>query len=306
MINELKKRGIEPMVTLHHFTDPVWLEDLGGWHGQEVVDRFRAYTDLVAKNLGATVRYWITINEPGSYLLMRYLGGGAWPEWPKIEMNPLKGHKYLKNVVKAHKAAAESLKKVNPEAMAGISHAIIDMQLGRSDPVSIVFRKILRYYPDTYLIKRLKSSYDFIGLNYYMRMKIKAGFKHPALWAPKWDGKDPRNDMGWGIYPDGIYNVTQHLKKYNLPIIITENGIPDNSDSQRGKFITDHLNALARSIADGADIRGYFYWSLLDNYEWSEGFWPRFGLVHVDRKTMKRTVRPSAKVYSDYIKNAEN
>ncbi len=306
MIKALRRRGIEPMVSLHHFTDPVWLEDHGGWHGKEVVGRFTEYARVVAEKLGPEVKYWISINEPGSYLIMRYLGGGAWPEWPIISMDMPKGFAYLRNLVKIHKQVQRVIKKSNPKAQVGMAHALIDYQLGRHDPISIITKKIVGYIPDGYLINRLKKDMDFIGVTYYMRMVIKSGFSNPANWGVKWNGIDPRNDMGWGIYPEGIYSVTQKVKKYDLPIYICENGIPDADDDQRSQYISDHLKALMRSRANGADVRGYFYWSLLDNYEWSEGFWPKFGLIAVDRKTLKRTIRPSAKRYSQLIKKCQD
>ncbi|MHB1864755.1 MAG: glycoside hydrolase family 1 protein [Candidatus Saccharimonadales bacterium] len=301
VIDELKKRGIKPFVTLHHFTNPTWLDDQGGWHGDKVVDLFGGYVQAVADYIGRDVEYWCTVNEPGSYLLMRYLGGGAWPEWPLMSFNLGDGYRYLKNVAASHKKAAREIKKVNSQAKLGIANGMLDYQLERADPLSWLAKKQVEYIPDVYLLNRIKNDIDYIGVNYYMRMVIKSGFSHPASWGKKWNGRDPQNDMGWGIYPEGLYNITQGLKKYNLPLIIAENGIPDASDNNRAKFINEHVNSMLRSINDGADIRGYFYWSLLDNYEWSEGYWPKFGLVSVDRKSMQRTLRPSAKAYTEII-----
>ena len=302
MVTELRKRGIEPMVTLHHFTNPTWLKDHGGWHGSEVADRFATYAEVVAKNIG-NVKYYMTINEPGSYLLMRYLGGGAWPEWPNLSFNLPQGYRYLKNVVKAHEKAAEKMKAFNPDIQIGLAHAMIDYQLGRRDPLSWLAKKQIEYIPNTYLLNRLVGHVDYIGVNYYLRMLIKSGFSHPAKWALRSaEGDKKLSDMGWGLYPKGLYTITQGLKKYNLPILITENGIADAEDRLRAKYIKDHINEMMRSRKDGADIRGYYYWSLLDNYEWSEGYLPKFGLIAVDRKTQKRTIKPSAKEYSKIIK----
>lgn len=303
MVRELRKRGITPLVTLHHFTNPVWLESRGGWHGSEVAGRFGKFAGVVAQKLGSEVTYWNSINEPGSYLLMRYLGGGAWPLWPGTTLNPLHAYAYMRNVVKAHKAARAAIKAVNPRAQVGLVHALVDYRLGRRDPLSRLFKAQLDYFPDTYLLNRLRAHTDYVGVNYYLRMPVKVGLTHPQLWAQKWDGHSPQNDMGWSIMPDGLYSVTQKLKRYGLPLIVTENGIPDARDTRRAAYIRDHVEALARSKADGADIRGYFYWSLLDNYEWSEGYWPKFGLIAVDRKTGARLMRPSAREYARIIKD---
>ncbi len=302
MISALIERGIEPLVTLHHFTDPKWLEDHGGWHGDEAVDAFKDYCAVVAKAFGSKVNRYVTFNEPGSYLLMRYLGGGAWPEWPKTVLNPAQGYRFLGNLVSSQRLVRNVIKEINPSAQVGLAHGLIDYQLGRHDPLSWLVKKQLDYWPDVYLINRLKRDIDFIGVNYYLRMIVKFNLTSPINWAKKWNGTDPRNDMGWGVYPEGLYNVTQKIKKYHLPLLITENGIPDMSDKLRGNFIKAHLDQVVRSIQDGADINGYFYWSLLDNYEWSEGYWPKFGLVEVDRKTQKRTLKPSAQEYMSIIR----
>ena len=136
-----------------------------------------------------------------------------------------------------------------------------------------------------------------------MRMLVKANFSHPANWAKRWETKNsPRSDMGWELYPRGIYSVTQKVKKYGLPILITENGIADAKDKLRSKYIEEHVAEMMHSKEDGADIQGYFYWSLLDNYEWSEGFWPKFGLIEVDRKTQQRSIRESAQTLGRIIK----
>ncbi|HVU59632.1 MAG TPA: family 1 glycosylhydrolase [Candidatus Saccharimonadales bacterium] len=302
MVRELKKRGITPMITLHHFTNPTWLAAHGGWHGREVVERFAQFSTVVAGYLGPDVTYWCSINEPGSYLLVRYLGGDIWPRWPGGAFRPLDGYRYLRNVVQAHRAARRAIKAANPAAQVGVAHGMVHFELARHDPVSWVMKKLLEYIPDTYLLNRLKHDLDYIGVQYYIRMQVAARLGHPAHWTSYWVGQEPRSHTGWGIYPEGLYHITQRLKRYGLPQIVTENGIADANDLQRAGFIREHIAALDRSRADGADIRGYFYWSLLDNYEWSEGFWPQFGLVAVDRKTQQRTVRPSAKVYAQIIR----
>ena len=302
VVSELRKRRMTPLVTLHHFSNPDWLENLGGWHGPNLIDYFGRFVETVAQSIGRDVNLWCTINEPGSYLFMRYLGGGIWPNWPHLSFNPLQGYAYMRNVTKAHRVARQAIKAVNPDAQLGLAHGFIDFQLARRDPFSWVGRQLLRYIPDGYLLRRLRGDVDYIGVNYYVRGLIKVGFGAPRSWLTVWDGQESRSDMGWGIYPDGLYHVTQQLKQYNVPLIITENGIPDANDAKRASFITDHVAAIDRSVADGANVRGYFYWSLLDNFEWSEGFWPRFGLVSVDRSSQARTVRPSARVYGELIR----
>ncbi|MFC1700992.1 family 1 glycosylhydrolase [Patescibacteria group bacterium] len=129
---------------------------------------------------------------------------------------------------------------------------------------------------------------DFIGLNYYFHSRKK---------------NKEVSDMGWEIYPKGIYHVLKDLKKYNKPIYITENGLADSKDEKREKYIKSHLKWIYRAIKEDVDVQGYFYWSLLDNFEWDKGFWPRFGLVEIDYKTLERRIRSSAYKYSEVCRN---
>jgi len=147
------------------------------------------------------------------------------------------------------------------------------------------------------VLNRIKGQQDFIGLNYYFSSCIHYGLNKNA--------NEVISDMGWEVRPEGIYFVLQDLKKYGKPIYITENGLADTKDEKRAKFILDTLTQVHRAIQDGVDVRGYLHWSLMDNFEWDSGFWPRFGLIEIDRKTLKRTPRPSAYVYRDIcLKNS--
>jgi beta-glucosidase len=141
-----------------------------------------------------------------------------------------------------------------------------------------------------------------LGINYYFHDRIKiTPFNFPFL---KIENENEKvSDLGWEIYPEGLYYVLKDLKKYNLPIYITENGLADKEDKQRAKFITEHLKQIHRAIGDGVDIRGYMHWSLIDNFEWVEGFGPRFGLVEMDYKTMGTKIRKSAREYAEVCKN---
>jgi beta-glucosidase len=144
-----------------------------------------------------------------------------------------------------------------------------------------------------YFLDGIRDATDFIGFNYYFHNRVDWGFNK--------NRNESVSDMGWEIYPEGIYHVLKKLKKYNLPIYITENGLADARDAQRTKFITDHLAWVRRAIDEDVDVRGYFHWSLLDNFEWDKGFWPRFGLIEIDYKSLERKIRPSAFAYKEII-----
>jgi beta-glucosidase len=137
---------------------------------------------------------------------------------------------------------------------------------------------------------------DFIGLNYYRHQRIKFPLK-------KIEDKIFISDINWEIYPKGIYFVLRDLKKYNLPIFVTENGLADAKDKYRKDFIKDHLFYVHKAMEEGVDVRGYFHWSLMDNFEWDSGFGPKFGLIEIDYKTLERKIRPSAILYSEICKN---
>ncbi len=143
---------------------------------------------------------------------------------------------------------------------------------------------------------RLTRGYnDYLTVQYYFHNRFKFPRKVNV-------GDRPITDLGWEIYPKGLYNILIHLKRYKLPIYITENGLADVTDSQRVAFIREHLYWTHRAIAEGTDVRGYLYWSLLDNFEWDKGFWPRFGLVEINYKTQERKIRPSAYEYAKICK----
>lgn len=297
---ELREAGIEPFVTLHHFTNPVWLEDAGGWHGRDFPVLFERYVEHVVSQLGDLVTFWATVNEPESHLVSRYLGSPIWPGWPHQETSIRKYFRARRQFVRAHKRAYTAIKRQTPQAQVGFAHGIVWFESRSLWTKPVVWW--LDRHGGTGEYRHMLNYQDFLGLQYYIRNVIRPRFSHPVNWA-KMPHSERKNDVGWEMYPEGLYKLTQKLKKYNLPIYITENGTADSRDELRADFIRDHVEAINRSIQDGADIRGYFYWSLLDNFEWSSGFWPKFGLVEVDRNIQKRSVRPSAYKYASIIEN---
>lgn len=160
------------------------------------------------------------------------------------------------------------------------------------------------YYFNDYFLKKSKGALDYIGLDYYTRELTRLDIAKPAqLFKEGSANKEAAvTDLGWEIYPQGIYLALVKLKNYGLPIIITENGLADGADSQRAQFILNHLIQVHRAIEEGIDVRGYLHWSLLDNFEWAEGFRPRFGLVEVDYATQRRRIRVSAHTYAKICK----
>ncbi len=277
VLKALKERKIEPFVTLYHWSLPNWLVRKSGWLNFKTPHYFNRYVRILSEKLFDLVDYWITLNEPNVYASASFLIG----IWPPQEKSFLKYFKVLKNLARAHELAYQSLHLIDLDCQVGIAKNNVDFK----------FNPIAKYYWNFYFLNKIKQ--DFIGLNYYFYNRF-----------PKYK-KLPVSDLDWQIYPEGIYHVLKDLKKYHLPIYITENGLADADadDSQRTEFIKNHLKYIYQSIQEGIKVKGYFYWSLLDNFEWDKGFWPRFGLVEIDYDSLTRKIRPSAFEYAQICKN---
>jgi len=281
VVKACRERRIEPFITLWHWTIPLWLRDEGGWENKKIIGYFTNYAKKIVENL-PEVKFWITLNEPGVYVNKSYRQG----DWPPQKRNIFTYFKVLNILASAHSRAYQVIKKINPNSQIGIAHHLTD--IGGFRPLA----KTASWWANDHFINKIGSYQDFIGVNYYF---------HVRLLQPRLNEKV--SDMGWGLHPDGLYNVTKGLAKFNKPIYITEHGLADAKDLNRGWYIEESLKYLEKAISEGADIRGYLHWSLLDNFEWWDGFWPRFGLIEVDyANDFKRTVRPSAYKYAELIK----
>jgi len=184
-----------------------------------------------------------------------------------------------------------------PDVRVGVakSYSFKEPYSSRS-PLDRLWTKIHRYVWNEYFLRKIKKHMDFIGVNYYFHEKLRFPFYMPIT-----DDK-VKTDVEWGVYPEGIYHVLKDVRAYKKPLYITENGLADAKDRLRRDFIRDHLKWIHKAISEGVDVRGYFYWSLMDNFEWEKGYDPRFGLVEIDYETFKRTPRPSAQYYADICK----
>jgi beta-glucosidase len=284
VLQALRRRGIKPLVTLHHFTNPLWIADQGGWENPGTVGHFESYVRYAVTQLADLCDFWITINEPWVYLSEGYLHG----RWPPERRDPMAAYKVGKHMLLAHQTAYRIIHEIQPKAKVGIAYSMSHLRLPWKAKLNLAFlleRSLLKW----------AEVQDFIGVNYYRSIT-------PINLRPLGSRKLPRTDVDWEIYPEGLYQVLMELKDRNLPVYITENGLADAKDQSRANYIVDHLVSVWRTLQEGVDVRGYFYWSLLDNFEWARGFGPRFGLVEVDYKTMERKVRPSAKAYARIAK----
>lgn len=305
VINALRERGLEPIVTLHHFTNPLWLAQSGGWLNKDTLNYFSRYVKKVIEALSGNVRFWVTINEPLVYAYHAYILG----QWPPQEKSIIHARTVEKNLLSAHieayKIIHDSYKsKGLPRPMVSIAkntQAFVPCVNNLRNKIAVHIRD--RYYNLSFIEELIRNrSLDFIGINYYSRNLV-----HVNGWGPGnfiFDGCRAnhstlkKNSMGWDIYPEGIYALLMKFKKYKLPLFILENGICTDDDDLRWEFIYEHLKNVQMAMQEGAPVLGFVYWSLLDNYEWDKGFAPRFGLIHVDYQTYKRTIRESARKFS--------
>lgn len=289
VISALRDRGLEPFVTLWHWPIPLWLRDRGGWESKEIARYFSRYVDFVVRGLGDQVRFWITLNEPTVYVSHSYFKG--W--WPPQKKSVFSCFRVVRNLSNAHRKAYEIIKQINPDAQIGIAHLVAWFEAYENSFINRIMKWGADWLMNYYFLNRIRDRQDFIGLNHYFHNRINYGFNK--------NENKVVSDVGWEVYPESIYHALKSLAKYDKPVYITENGIADSRDILRGGFFEESISWVEKAMKDGVDVRGYFHWSLLDNFEWAYGFWPRFGLVEIDYQTMERKIRPSAWKYKSII-----
>lgn len=280
-----RKNNLEPFVTLWHWTVPLWFEKRGGWKHKHAAADFARFSELMTREL-PDVKFWITLNEPDVYTLNSFYIG----VWPPQEKSRIAALSVIHALIDAHKRAYDAIKKQNPAAQIGIAKNNVDFEAADNKPYNKFLKFIYDWGWNHYFLDRIAAYQDFIGINHYFHNRIDGGL-----------GKNKNevvSDLGWELYPSSLYNViTDVAQRYHRPIYVTENGLADAADRHRTQFLTESLLHLHRAQQVGADVRGYLHWSLLDNFEWDKGYWPRFGLIAVDYKTLERIPRESALVY---------
>jgi beta-glucosidase len=294
VLMSLKEKNIKTVLTIWHWTNPLWLVEKGGWSNKKTVAAYARYVEFVAVELGELVDFWVTINEPTIHIFNGYFKG----TFPPNKKNPILGVKTFLNLLAAHKKAYEIIHKHNIRANVGFTHLGDNFEPARAWFLpEVLLAWFLNFFCNNLFLRMVHGHTDYIGLDYY--------FHNRVIWHPPFlkNLNKEVTDFGWEIYPEGIYNILKLLRKFKKPIYIMENGIADAVDAKRAKFIVDHLRYVHKAIEEGEDIRGYFHWSLLDNFEWAAGYEMKFGLYSVDRETFERTARPSAAVYAEICKN---
>jgi beta-glucosidase len=292
IIKELRENNIEPVITIWHWTIPVWLDSEGGLMAKDFLFYWERFAEYVVSNMGEGVKYWLTINEPGVVGFLSYKSG-VWPPCKKNIFEFLKYHIYI--FPKSHKIAYKIVKERFPDSMVSFAHQAPNFEPYNNRFYNKIVSAVSNYITNYFNIDLVRKYMDFMAINFYFNNLVGIkGFKNTD---------DIVTDLGWWYRPEKLEDILKKLyRRYRLPIIITENGLADYKDTLRKEWIKKSIEAIQNCIGDGVNIFGYLHWSLIDNFEWAEGFWPRFGLAKIDYKTKERIIRDSAYYYSKIVR----
>ena len=316
IIRGLAERNITPFVCLHHFSDPIWLSSAGGWENDQVVNLFEKYVSKTVETLKNYVSYWVTINEPNVYAFNSYLLG----QFPPGKKDIPSTLRVLRNLIRGHAAAYHTIHRIQPTARVGIAHqfrgaypakswsifdrlavSIMKDLFNESFPRTLssgVFRTILGLQR----IPEAKDTQDYIGVNYYTSDRISLNLREPGFIHRDFRPNSLLSNTGFiANEPEGIYEAIEWARKFGKPIIISENGIDDPEDSIRPGYLFEHLHQVWRAVNFNYPVKGYFHWTLVDNFEWERGWTQRFGLWELDTESQARTKRKSADLFADII-----
>jgi beta-glucosidase len=305
VLTALHARGMKPYITLWHFTLPLWFTEKGGFERVDSPQIFARYSAFVASRLSDLCCCFSTMNEPNVFGSNGWLRG-SWPPFKRFALTDMvsitnSGRTYesraskgvrplflylrvMKNLARAHNTAYDAIKREVPTADVSVVKHVILFHANRN-PFNMLIAWVANHFWTHKFMRRVHKKCDSIGLNYYFHRK----FGDTRTYE--------KTDMDWDIYPEGIERALMMLWKYKKPLYVSEAGLADERDIHRASYIQEQVRATWRALQRGVDVRAHMYWSLLDNYEWALGFEKRFGLVAIDFKTQKRTIRPSAYIY---------
>ncbi len=315
MLVGLKERKMTPMVTLHHFSEPLWVAELGGWENPDIVDLFGAFVRKAVEALMPYCDYWVTINEPNVFAFQAYIEGTFPPGKHDLKTALL----VMENMVRAHARAYEIIHDLQPKAQVGISlhyrgfhpatwvpmdhwaARIFDKIFNLSFPRALkdgVFDVILRRQR----VPEAAGTQDFLGLNYYacdtVRFDLLAS--KDMFVRRYYPGDALLSETGFiANQPEGMHACVRWGSQFDVPMLITENGVEDSQDNFRPRYLAEHLHALWLAVNQNYPVKGYFHWSLVDNFEWERGWTQRFGLWGLDIETQARIRRPSVDLFAE-------
>ncbi|OQY10966.1 MAG: beta-glucosidase [Marinitoga sp. 4572_148] len=335
VVDKLLENNITPFITLYHWDLPLYLyKEKNGWLNPDIANYFQDYASLMFEKLGDRVKYWITLNEPWCSSFLGYFTGEHAPGHRSFQESFYVAH----NLLRAHGKAVIAFRDIIKDGKIGITNVVQKIEPLSNDKknvqaANLVAQYINGWYHDPIIFGKypeealmslknmgliipendfdiISQKIDFFGVNYYTRQLIVYDENHPLKFKHI-VGNLPKTEMGWEIYPKGLYDMLIEFNdKYKIPLYITENGMagPDKletghiHDNYRINYLNDHFEYALKAIKDGVNLRGYFVWSLMDNFEWAYGYSKRFGLVYVDYVNQKRYLKDSAKWYRKFLK----
>jgi beta-glucosidase len=302
VLGDLREQGIQPMVTLHHFTSPSWFASKGGWSAKGSAHAFLPFVHRVVDQLGDLAGLWCTINEPNLYAANAWITG----EFPPGRRGDLAAmYRVTNNMHKAHELAYRAIKRRWPESLVGLSHHKLLFLPGSNKRRDRWAAKASQLALDRWpvapgMLRRVvEATSDYIGIAHYWGQMCAFDARRPRdqfIRRFNVPGR-PVTDMGLSTDPAWMRVVLNEVGKLGKPVYITENGLATHDDEWRGRFITETLSNVLLAIGDGVDVRGYFHWTNTDNFEWARGYATQFGLIEVDRKSLERTIKPSGRIY---------
>jgi beta-glucosidase len=324
MLRGLRERGLTPMVTLHHFSDPLWFYEAGGWEKEESVLQFEKFVRKTVEALKEYCTLWCTLNEPNGYALNGYINHGA-AAFPPGKNNPKLAFQVIATMIRAHAAAYHVIHEIQRESRVGyalhyrsflpyrtwspldrLSTTLAFNSLNNGFP-SAIATGVMRSPLGSINVPEAKGTQDYFGLNYYTRDYVTFDLRKPkTLFAHNFFAKDADLSMNkfMANEPEGMFEGLKWIVRTfpNLPILITENGVEDGDDQMRPRYLAQHIHQMWRAVNFNWPVKGYFHWTLVDNFEWDRGWTQRFGLWGLDRETQKRIKRPSVDFYAEICK----
>jgi beta-glucosidase len=316
MLRYMEELGLMPMVTLHHFSDPLWITEMGGWENPAVVGYFELYVKRVVETLKDYVNLWCTINEPNILTAITYIMG----VFPPGQKSLGKYSKACLNLIRAHAAAYRTIHLLQPEARVGLAINFRSMQPARAwFPLdSWVARFLKQVFNDlfpiaardgklrlpfaSWRVPEAKNTQDYLGVNYYTRDQVAFNLVKPGdLFTRRYFRDDAILSHNGFIAnePEGMWEALKWATQFKIPILVSENGVEDSEDRLRPRYIAEHLYQVWRAVNFNWPVKGYFHWTLVDNFEWERGWSQRFGLWELDLETQGRRKRPSADFFAE-------
>ena len=321
MLRGMRDRGITPMITLHHFSDPLWFYEMDAWENEQAPALFEKFVRKTVQALKEYCTLWCTINEPNSYALLGYVTG----DFPTKHRGIKVAMQVMANMLRGHAAAYHAIHEIQAESRVGYAHHHRPMVAKRSwNPLDQLMRSmrfsgtnmafpsalstgVMKTAVARFNVPEAKGTQDFLGLNYYSvdTISFHAGKPNELFTHSEYGEDADLSDTKFiANVPEGLFETIKWaVRSYpNLPILITENGVEDTGDRMRPRYLAQHIHQAWRAVNFNWPVKGYFYWTLVDNFEWERGWTQRFGLWGLDVETQKRTRRPSADLYAEICK----